>query len=589
MFLNSSTKTMIITATTTIPTTSLTTTTTKQHSISVAIVFAAIALFMAFENYLVIFTVAAKRFRRLPDILIFTLSLSGLLNSFTVITIVVYHRAADSSGQDGINWLCKVQFWFATTLRNVDIFTITLISVDRYIALTKPFFYRARVRPAHGWWAVLTTTLASGLISILPFFGFGSISRVVPSLCVAGWDSKISIVIVAVAYVQFAIVLFCYMSVMCTIRKFVQRQKAMANSQRITYESRGLDRSISNSCSGTSLSRETSCTSLELSSIADDSRGLRIKAALNRSLSNVEVEDSGSLDNNVTGKDPDGSIARNSIYTICSTRALGNIAEYELAGVDDKEVADSIACNAKERSTTVESSCSSTSAVGLEVAFASHGKYSMRSLSNIGEYESTGMVDTNSDVGMAKDANLDKGTAVSEGNYVTQKGLRRCVSTPVDLLNKRGSLPENVYSQEPVMKNRGNWKVNIGKQLSSVRKKFKLNESFLRKKQTEERRQWKESQHFAKVMGVVVLIFYISWLPLAIGITLTLLIGATEMVLKITYISLILTLGSPLLIPIVYGVMAKSYRHGYQKALCWLCCCFCKLADRPAKGNTHLS
>ena len=58
-----------------------------------------------------------------------------------------------------------------------------------------------------------------------------------------------------------------------------------------------------------------------------------------------------------------------------------------------------------------------------------------------------------------------------------------------------------------------------------------------------------------------------------ISITMTLIVGMTPWVLQITYISLLMTLLGPLIIPIVFGVMAKAYRTGYKRAINTLLCC----------------
>ena len=397
-----------------------------DQNLTAAVIIGFVAVILAFENYLLLFAVSEKKLRRVPEILIFWLAVSSMMNSFTTVAIIAYHRVADNEGRTGIDSLCKTQFWFATTLRTNDICTTTLMSIDRFFATTKPLLYRSRVRREHGWLSVAMSFIISSIISCLPFLGFGGISRVVPSLCVAKWDSQVSILILVIAFVQFAIVLWCYIAIFWSIKQLVRRQKAMAKSQQITYDSPALNRRKAPSPSiSLSPSMDTSSTSLELQNQGHQSEKpipLRIKAAVNRTLSNYEGAQSQSF--GLAGQ-------QEGIFRIGSTTSLSTVSVR-----------------------------SKTSPKGL------------RPQSSKSQYN---------------------------GNIPPH--LRRMSSL------RGGSMPLNQNNS---------LKPSIFRHLTSFR--GRLHDSVMkRRRQAREKRQWKESEHFAKVMGAIVLLFYISWIPLAVS------------------------------------------------------------------------
>ena len=401
-----------------------------DQNISVAVLMGLVAALLAFQNYLLIFAVSVKRLRRVPEVLIFWLALSSLMNTITL-AISAYHRAYDNEGRKGITALCKAQFWFATTLRTNDICTTTLMSIDRFIAITRPFVYRAKVRVEFGWISVISSFVLSGLISCLPFIGFGSISRIIPSICVAKWDSDVSILIVIFAYIQFFVVLLCYIGVFWSIKNLVKRQKAMAKSQEITYDSPSLRHKNFRGLSANP-SLETSTTSLEVypQNTGDRPVSLRIKAALNRSLSNCEGARSASL-----------TISKPDLRSVNSLP--GSVA-------------------------SLRSEAASTSRSG-----------SIRLSQSRAE--------------------------LNEPRSDSSLSL------------KRGSVPRDVTTPDGASgsSERSDLKPSVYRHLNSIRER--IQGSFMRRKrQNGVKKQWKESEHFAKVMGVIVLLFYISWLPLAV-------------------------------------------------------------------------
>jgi len=90
---------------------------------------------------------------------------------------------------------------------------------------------------------------------------------------------------------------------------------------------------------------------------------------------------------------------------------------------------------------------------------------------------------------------------------------------------------------------------------------------------------WKHSRRLAIVMGIVVLLFYISWMPIVVAITVSL--STRESRQDLHFIAARMTLISAMLNFLVYGGMLKQYRNAYKSVLARMCDC------RENNGNTE--
>ena len=429
-----------------------------------ALMYGALTAFVASENLLVVAAVFVKKFRGIPDVLIFTLAMSSVFNCITGLGIAVYIRAVHNEGFIGLYNLCAAQYWFSTTLRLSDVFTVTIMSVDRWLAIVKPLYYRSEIKRKHGWNAVIIALCFSGLLASFPFFGFGEISKaVIPSLCTVDWTSKLAIPIIVLAYLQFCIVLLCYGGIFRGVRQFVNRQKAMEASQQITYESPRLNRKTNYRTSQLQIAniKTVDLNSQENGMKRDESLSLRIRAAKNRTVINSDSTDS----------------RRTSVSTQSTTPD------------DDLELNDN----------------------SLEVFKESHFESPEKRFS---------YCQTSRSIEMSSFPATHEPTSpalITVSPTLNQQLTRQSSNDSYARRGSDSSVDYNVGKFRRLRSSLGDIKPSLGKHIGSIRRKWREHTVLKRSESYSEKRQWKESQHFAKVMGVVVFVFYLTWLPLSVS------------------------------------------------------------------------
>lgn len=176
----------------------------------------------------------------IPDILVFSLALADLLNVLfpaQVLNLIQSHVIK-------AHWtepLCIAFTWSTYALRMSSVLTISVISVDRFIAIRKPLYYRSRVMHEIGWVKVviLLLWLFSCLVASLPYMGFGH----------RGYENKqchyqlldlglgYGIFVEIIGLLQLVLVLYCYIAIKISTGHFMKRQDKFARVQ--------LDRQIS--------------------------------------------------------------------------------------------------------------------------------------------------------------------------------------------------------------------------------------------------------------------------------------------------------------------------------------------------------
>lgn len=491
-----------------------------SEGIMKGILYAFMASVVVFINIMVLvaYFIRDKKKRGILDIFVVSLAVSSILTSITVIGIVAYVRATNNEYFQGKMGECYVQFFFGTMLRLTDVATTTAIAIDRFIALYKPIFYRTKVKQRQGYIGCAIIWLSSAVIATLPPLGVGDISKDMESLCTADWSTSISIVVLTVTYTQFVIVLVCYVGIFKSIDAFVKRQKAMTKSQNVSTSSADRRNSISSLAlsdrSNNSLPTET----------PSESRSSSI------SFPNIAFE------SELTDR-------------LCKlSHANIKAALREIKGVEEIELETSMKLKTVKTRREINSAqtvSKASSSVNLRIK-AAINRVSWSDSPDDFKVNPTDLQQKMENTTMATNGKLESHRRSSQiPNYVN-------LSDDVFIENDSNEQTDKEREKKPIRKSltllvRDKWRAKKLRRSSSI-KHF-----------------WKESQHFAKIMGVVVLIFYISWLPLAVSINIVLITGNTKKSHDILWISYNLSLLSSVAIPIAYAVMCKPYREGYRR------------------------
>ncbi|KAF6772342.1 hypothetical protein AHF37_08579 [Paragonimus kellicotti] len=131
-------------------------------------------------NLLVILAVGlVKKLRTPSNFLIVSLALSDLLVGLLVIPLTGYIDMADPKYLTEA--LCDTYISFDVLMCTASILNLCAISIDRYLAITRPLQYAAKRTPQRMVLMIGSVWIASALISIPPMFGFKE--EFVPGKC----------------------------------------------------------------------------------------------------------------------------------------------------------------------------------------------------------------------------------------------------------------------------------------------------------------------------------------------------------------------------------------------------------------------
>ncbi|XP_077998155.1 uncharacterized protein LOC144451229 [Glandiceps talaboti] len=173
-----------------------------------------------FANFLTLATVFRFKSLSVPDVWIFSLALSDYLFATTTVAISVYDLLTIYSLTD---WLCSIFAFTFVWFRLASTTTVTLMIVDRYLALRKPILYRTRFTIYSAKRIVMFIWIVGAIIAVIPFTNWSSFVQY-HGFCIYDYSSNYATVVLAVCYLQFMIVLYTYIEFIFSMRKFIERR-----------------------------------------------------------------------------------------------------------------------------------------------------------------------------------------------------------------------------------------------------------------------------------------------------------------------------------------------------------------------------
>ncbi|XP_023218176.1 5-hydroxytryptamine receptor 1-like isoform X1 [Centruroides sculpturatus] len=142
-------------------------------TIVISVVLGTIIVFTTIGNSLVCASVfCVKKLRRPPNFLLVSLAVSDLCVALLVMPLALhYELSGDWRLGDTI---CDMWIAFDMTCCTASILNLCMISIDRYLAITKPLTYGVRTRARRTWISIAATWMMSCLVSIPPLLILGN-------------------------------------------------------------------------------------------------------------------------------------------------------------------------------------------------------------------------------------------------------------------------------------------------------------------------------------------------------------------------------------------------------------------------------
>ena len=195
-------------------------------------------LWMFLGNLLILIVLKLYRPWSIPDVLVFSLALSDLLNViFPVQLLTVIPNIL------GISWskeICAIYIWATYWFRMASVLTVSVISIDRLLSITKPFLYRSKVIHEVGKLKILMLVLwlIACIVAVLPFVDLG-IGKTgyrngechYQLLDLAPKGYAYGYLVEAIGLIQLVVVLYCYIVIKMTTSDFLRRQEKFTSSE----------------------------------------------------------------------------------------------------------------------------------------------------------------------------------------------------------------------------------------------------------------------------------------------------------------------------------------------------------------------
>ena len=195
-------------------------------------------MFIIFLNTLAIIVILRFKKKYNPDILIFSLAVADLLKAFIPLNMSLVAYLGDKAMVQASD-ACKIFGWTAFTLNSGIMLVMTLMAIDRYVAICRPFRYKHLLSRKRLICLIIGVFVFSATHSALPLIGIGRIqSYNNGSFCHFDFDSTIpvnmgyNIFVLVLGISMLVVVIFCYTRAMFSVQGLIRRQRRMSTPTR---------------------------------------------------------------------------------------------------------------------------------------------------------------------------------------------------------------------------------------------------------------------------------------------------------------------------------------------------------------------
>lgn len=195
-------------------------------------------IFIIILNTLAIIVIQRFKKKYNPDILILTLAVADLIKAFIPLNMSLVAYLGGIAMTEG-SPKCVIFGWTAFTVNSSIMLVMTIMAIDRYVAICWPFEYKHNLTKKRLIYAIIAVFVFSGVHSILPLVGVGRMrSYYNGSFCHFDFDSTVpaslgySVFVLVLGISMLVVVIFCYTRAMLSIKGLIRRQRRMSASSR---------------------------------------------------------------------------------------------------------------------------------------------------------------------------------------------------------------------------------------------------------------------------------------------------------------------------------------------------------------------
>lgn len=177
-------------------------------------------------NVCTIAIVISFRTYKFPDLLVAGLACNDLIATLIPVMMTLYsYFSLEQFEENSI--ACNFYGTIAQHTRYAAVFIVTLISVERYVAVNRPFLYRKHATPLKCIVFLLCGCFMAFTLAIAPALDKNTRILSHDGFCLFDFTSPYAYSLIVYTGIQFIIVLVCFVLVMTTLFKVYRRRKRL--------------------------------------------------------------------------------------------------------------------------------------------------------------------------------------------------------------------------------------------------------------------------------------------------------------------------------------------------------------------------
>ena len=199
---------------------------TDYKSLDKAISLMVIFVIALVGNVLTIGLLSKFKVHKVPDVLVIGLALTDLLATLVPIPMSIYVYLSGNRYEEG-TWPCDLFGTLAQFTRYSSALIVTLISVERYFAINRPFIYRKFATPTKFVVIMIICWLLAFALAVAP--ALDPRTKIIPhgGICLFDFVSYYSYSVIIYTAVQYVIVFLCFVLVSIQLLKVYRRRKKL--------------------------------------------------------------------------------------------------------------------------------------------------------------------------------------------------------------------------------------------------------------------------------------------------------------------------------------------------------------------------
>ena len=209
------------------------------RSLDKAVTLMIIFVIALIGNVLTIAILSKFKVHKVPDVLVIGLALTDLLATVVPVPMSIYVYLTGNRYEEN-TWLCNLYGTLAQFTRYSSALIVTLIAVERYFAINRPFIYRKFATPRKFVVILIICWLLAFALAVAPALDPGT--KIIPhgGICLFEFVSYYSYSVIIYTGVQYVIVFLCFVLVSIQLLKVYRRRKRLKVQE--NYNRRSGDR-----------------------------------------------------------------------------------------------------------------------------------------------------------------------------------------------------------------------------------------------------------------------------------------------------------------------------------------------------------